>query len=120
MPMDIVYPVIKKPKHCTYTVVLRQPCESLELTWEQKDLLQRIFVFDELEGALFALEQLSLYRGYAISVGWSYVVRRVEKNNFDNPQSVILVSWTRLPDLENQCPGTATGKLELHATLNCI
>lgn len=120
MPMDIEYPLVRKPKSCIYTVTAKSDqCPTEPLPYKQADLLNKIWMFDELEAALFALEQLQLNRGIDLPVGWEYQVRRIEKNVLDNPQRILLVSWKRLPDIEDQCPGTATGTYKFHSGLNC-
>lgn len=120
MPMDVEYPLIRKPNSCIYTIIAKSDkCSTEPLPYKQADLLSKVWMFDELEGALFALEQLQLFRGIDLPVGWEYQVRRIEKNVFANPQNVLLVSWKRLPDTEKQCPGTATGTYKFHSGLNC-
>lgn len=121
MPEDIYYPTVTKPKQCTYVVQVRKPTEWSEpVSYQQEDILRNLYIFDEFEAALFTLDQLTKFRGHAIPVDWEYVIRRVEKNKYENPQDVVLVSWTRLPDKEGQRPGVANGELTLMSTLNCV
>jgi hypothetical protein len=103
-------------------VLIQKPydAENTTVTVVQEKLLNSICVFQDFEGALFALDQMTSYLGHTVPVGWMFIIRRVETDTFNDPQDVILVSWTRLPDEEKQCPGTSNGKLTLHPTLNCI
>lgn len=129
MPMDIVYPVIPKPKSCIYSIVVKasvkiDECLKKEActltTTREVTLLERVWMFDDLEGALFALNQLSTIRGHDLPVGWQYEVRRIEKNKVFDTQNVLLVSWKRLPNVEGQRAGTATGEYAFHQGLACI
>lgn len=120
MPMDICYPHVAIPKACVYILLIQKPYGVEDNSVTLEELLNFISVFNDFEGALFALDQMTAYRGHTVPVGWKFIIRRVETETFNDPQDVILVSWTRLPDEEKQCPGTSNGKLTLHPTLNCI
>ena len=119
MPMDVVYPCYKKPKSCVYVVQARPSGVEWpeRLSYQQIDLMNNCWMFDELEAALFALDQLSSMRGQDVPIGWRYQLRRVEKNTMTDPQNVMLVSWKRLPDTEGQQCGTTTGKVTFHGGL---
>lgn len=129
MPMDIQYPVIEKPTSCVYMIVVKasvrvEECLKMEACTLTRNrevaLLDKCWMFDELEGALFALDQFATIRGTDLPVGWEYEVRRVEKNKVYDPQNVLLVSWKRLANVEGQFPGTATGEYTFHRGLACI
>jgi hypothetical protein len=129
MPMDIVYPLVKKPKSCVYAIVVKasvkvDEClkkEACTLTTSREvTLLDKFSMYDDLEGALFALDQLSTIRGTDLPVGWQYEIRRIEKNKVYDPQNVVLVSWKRLPNVEGQRAGTATGEYTFHRGLACV
>jgi hypothetical protein len=120
--MDICYPHVEKPKACVYVLLIRKPYDAKDTgeTLVQEKLLTSIYIFKDFEAALFALDQMTSCRGHTVPVGWKFIIRRVETDTFNDPQDVILVSWTRLPDKDQQCPGTSNGKLTLHPTLNSI
>lgn len=129
MPLDIQYPLILKPKACGYMIVVKPNVKvdealtskaSTLIHNREVSLIEKCWLFDELEGALFALDQFATIRGTDLPVGWQYEVRRIEKNKVYEPQNVLLVSWKRKANVENQCPGTATGEYAFHNGLACV
>jgi len=127
--MDIQYPLVLKPKACGYMVVVKPNVRVDEALTSKActlihnrevALLDKCWMFDELEGALFALDQFATIRGTDLPVGWQYELRRIEKNKIYDPQHVLLVSWKRVADVKTQRPGTATGEYTFHRGLACV
>lgn len=112
--MDVIYPIIKKPCDVAYIVCVKKNDDDIDSDDDDIGSDSILYIFDDFEGALFAISELSKYGGHTLPIGWHFSVRRIEKNRFNNPQNIELASWKRLPDIPKQTSGTSTGEVILY------